>query len=148
MNKVILIGNLTRDPEARTTQSGISQSTFTVAVQRRYTNAQGVREADFIPVIAWRQLADTCNRYLFKGRKVCVEGSMQVRSYDAQDGSRRYVTEVIADNVEFLGGRNEEGGQPRSYDNGPTPPPAPQQQSANPPSMNDFTEVDDDELPF
>lgn len=143
MNKVILIGNLANDPEARTTQSGISQSTFRIAVQRRFANQQGVREADFFTVIAWRQTADFCNRYLSKGRRIAVEGSIQNRSYDAQDGSKRYVTEIIADNIEALGSRNEDGGQPRR-DNGPTPPPA---QSA-PPSMNDFTEVDDDELPF
>ena len=142
MNKVILIGNLANDPEAFTTQSGVSRSTFRIAVQRRFANAQGVREADFLTVVAWRQSADFCNRFLTKGSKVAVEGSIQNRSYDAQDGSKRYVTEIIADNIEALGGR-EEGGQPRSRDNGPTPPPA------NPaPSMNDFTEVDDDELPF
>ena len=144
MNKVILIGNLANDPEARTTQSGISQSTFRIAVQRRFANQQGVREADFFTVIAWRQTADFCNRYLSKGRKVAVEGTIQNRSYDAQDGSKRYVTEIIADSIEALGSRNEEGGAPRQYDNGPTPPPA--QPAA--PSMNDFTEVDDDELPF
>ena len=142
MNKVILIGNLTKDPEPFTTQSGISRSTFTVAVQRRFANAQGVREADFIPVVAWRQNADFCNRYLTKGRKVAVEGSIQNRSYDAQDGSKRYVTEIIADSVEAVGGRDEAQARPR--DNGPTPPPAPPAG----PAMNDFTEVEDDELPF
>ena len=143
MNKVILIGNLANDPEGRTTQSGVSQSTFRLAVQRRFANAQGVREADFLTIVAWRQTADFCNRYLTKGRRIAVEGSIQVRSYDAQDGSKRYVTEIIADNVEALGSRNEEGaGAPRNTrDPGPTPPPAA-------PSMNDFTEVDDDELPF
>ena len=144
MNKVILIGNLASDPEAFTTQSGISRSTFRVAVQRRFANAQGVREADFFTVIAWRQTADFCNRYLTKGRKVAVEGSIQNRSYDAQDGSKRYVTEIIADNIEALGSRDEGQGQARPRDNGPTPPPA---QPAGP-VMNDFTEVEDDELPF
>ena len=142
MNKVIMIGNLANDPEARTTQSGISQSTFRIAVQRRFANQQGVREADFFTVIAWRQTADFCNRYLSKGRRVAVEGSIQNRSYDAQDGSKRYVTEIMADSVEALGGRDE--GQARPRDNGPTPPPAPPAG----PAMNDFTEVEDDELPF
>ena len=142
MNKVIMIGNLANDPEARTTQSGISQSTFRIAVQRRFANQQGVREADFFTVIAWRQTADFCNRYLSKGRRVAVEGSIQNRSYDAQDGSKRYVTEIIADNIEALGGRDEAGAA-RPRDNGPTPPPE------NPaPSVNSFVEVDDDELPF
>ena len=147
MNKVILIGNLANDPEARTTQSGISQSTFRVAVQRRFANAQGVREADFFTIIAWRQTADFCNRYLTKGRKVAVEGSIQTRSYDAQDGSKRYVTEIIAENVEALGSRNEEGGAARPRDNGPTPPPAAPAAPAAP-AGNGFAEVDDDELPF
>ena len=144
MNKVIMIGNLANDPEARTTQSGISQSTFRIAVQRRFANQQGVREADFFTVIAWRQTADFCNRYLSKGRRIAVEGSIQNRSYDAQDGSKRYVTEIIADNIEALGSRDEGQGQARPRDNGPTPPPAP----AAGPAMNDFTEVEDDELPF
>ena len=143
MNKVILIGNLASDPEAFTTQSGISRSTFRIAVQRRFANAQGVREADFLTVVAWRQTADFCNRYLSKGRKVAVEGSIQTRSYDAQDGSKRYVTEIIADSVEALGGREEGGAAPRPRDEGPTPPPA-----APAAGMSDFTEVDDDELPF
>ena len=135
MNKVILIGNLANDPEAFTTQSGIARSTFRVAVQRRYANPQGVREADFLTVVAWRQTADFCNRYLSKGRKVAVEGSIQTRSYDAQDGSKRYVTEIIADHVEALSSANT--------DNGPTPPPS--REDASP---DEFTEVDDDGLPF
>ena len=143
MNKVILIGNLANDPEAFTTQSGVSRSTFRIAVQRRFANAQGVREADFLTVVAWRQNADFCNRYLTKGRKVAVEGSIQTRSYDAQDGSKRYVTEIIADNVESVGSRDEANAA-RPRDNGPTPPPAAPSGQA----MNDFTEVDDDELPF
>ena len=77
MNKVILIGNLANDPEAHTTQSGISRSTFRLAVQRKYANAQGVREADFLTIVAWRNTADFCNSYLVKGRKIAVEGSIQ-----------------------------------------------------------------------
>lgn len=146
MNKVILIGNLANDPEARTTMSGISQSTFRLAVQRRFANQQGVREADFLTIVAWRTTADFCNRYLTKGRKIAVEGSIQVRSYDAQDGSKRYVTEIIADSVEALGGKNEGGGSGggTGSSNQPTPPPAAQ----TPPGADDFQEVDDDELPF
>lgn len=136
MNRVILTGRLAGDPEARTTQSGISQSTFRLAVQRRFANAQGVREADFLTVVAWRATADFCNRYLSKGRLVAVEGSIQTRSYDAQDGSKRYVTEIIADSVEGLG-------KAPNADPGPTP-------SRNDPlpDNGDFQEVDDDELPF
>lgn len=135
MNRVILTGHLAGDPEARTTQSGISQSTFRLAVQRRFANAQGVREADFLTIVAWRATADFCNRYLTKGRLVAVEGSIQTRSYDAQDGSKRYVTEIIADSVEGLG-------KAPNADPGPTPPPGRE------PDPNEFTEVDDDDLPF
>ena len=95
MNKVFLIGNLANDPETFTTQSGISRSTFRLAVQRRFTNAQGVREADFFTVVAWRQSADFVNRFLRKGNRVAVEGSIQNRSYDANDGSTRWVTEIM-----------------------------------------------------
>ena len=137
MNKVILIGNLANDPESRTTQSGLATCSFRLAVQRRFANAQGVKEADFINIVAWRQLAELCAKYLTKGRKVAVEGSLQTRSYDAQDGSKRYVTEVIADSVEFLGS-NKEGGQ-----NG-----AQAAQGASASSADGFVEVDDDELPF
>ena len=148
MNKVILIGNLANDPEAFTTQSGISRSTFRLAVQRRFANAQGVREADFLTIVAWRSTADFCNRYLLKGRKVAVEGSIQVRSYDAQDGSKRYVTEIIADSVEALGSRESGDGRPADAPNAPPEPSTPPAQQGRQMNMNDFQEVDDDELPF
>ena len=133
MNKVILIGNLANDPESRTTQSGVAQCSFRIAVQRRFKGANGERETDFLPVVCWRQTAEFAQRYLAKGRKVAVEGSIQTRSYDAQDGSKRYVTEIIADSVEAVGGR-EDGAQNAQQ-------PAQNQQT-------EFTEVDDDELPF
>ena len=145
MNKVILIGNLASDPEGRTTQSGIAQCSFRIAVQRRYKGANGERETDFLPVVCWRQTAEFAQRYLAKGRKVAVEGSIQTRSYDAQDGSKRYVTEIIADSVEAVGGR-EDGAQ-----NAQTTQGARSTQNAQEPVQNrqeGFTEVDDDELPF
>lgn len=142
MNKVILIGNLANDPEAFTTQNGISRSTFRLAVQRRFANAQGVREADFLTIVAWRSTADFANRYLTKGRKIAVEGSIQVRSYDAQDGTKRYVTEIIADNIEAVGGRQES-----NHDQQPQTAEQPQG-NAPAPDADDFQEVDDDELPF
>ena len=107
MNKVILIGNLVNDPEATTTQNGFSRSKFRIAVQRKATNSQGVHEADFFTVIAWRQTADFCNRYLSKGRKIAIEGSIQNRSYEAQDGSKRNVTEIIAESVEAIGSKGD-----------------------------------------
>jgi single-strand DNA-binding protein len=133
MNKVILIGNLASDVESRTTSSGIANCTFRLAVQRRFANANGQREADFLPIVCWRQTAELCSRYLLKGRKVAVEGSIQTRSYDAQDGTKRYVTEIIAENVEFLSSR-EEGAAPA-----PEARPAPQPK---------FEPVEDDDLPF
>ncbi|MBR1979688.1 single-stranded DNA-binding protein [Candidatus Proelusimicrobium excrementi] len=102
MNKAILIGNLTRDPEMRKTASGISACTFTLAVNRPFANAAGVRDADFINVVAWRKTAENCVRFLERGSKAAVIGEIRTRSYDAQDGSKRYVTEVVADEVEFL----------------------------------------------
>lgn len=102
MNKVILIGNLTKDPELSTTTSGISVCRLTLAVQRKFENADGEREADFINIVAWRKLAETCHKYLAKGRKCGIVGTIQTRSYDAQDGSKRYVTEVVAEELEFL----------------------------------------------
>lgn len=101
MNKVILIGNLASDPEFRTTTTGMSQCNFRLAVQRRYANQQGVREADFLRIVSWRAQADLCAKYLTKGSKVAVEGSIQTRTYE-QDGEKHYTTEIIADNVEFL----------------------------------------------
>lgn len=142
MNKVILIGNLVADPELRKTSSDVSVCTFRIGVQRRFSNQQGVRESDFINIVAWRQTADLCARFLTKGRKCGVVGSLQTRSYDAQDGSKRYVTEVIADNVEFCDSRPD-GGRPRT-DN----PPPPSEPPMGYPSNGGFTEVDDDELPF
>lgn len=97
MNKVVLIGNLTRDPDVRNTQSGVSVCTFTLAVQSRYKET-----AEFINVVAWRGIAEMCGRYLKKGSKACVCGALQSRSYEARDGSKRTVVEVIADEVEFL----------------------------------------------
>lgn len=105
MNKCILIGYLASDPESRTTQSGIAQCSFRLAVQRRFKSANGEREADFIQIVCWRQTAENCARYLTKGSRAAVEGSIQTRSYTAQDGTKRYATEVIADAVEFLSTR-------------------------------------------
>ena len=128
MNKVILIGRLTADPETRTTQSGITQCTFRIAVQRRFADKQtGKRESDFFNIVCWRNTAEFAAKYLAKGRMIAVEGSLQTRSYDAQHGSKRYVTEVLADNVEFCDSKKESG------------------QSG---AQEGFEEVSDDELPF
>jgi single-strand DNA-binding protein len=108
MNKVMLIGNLTKDPELATTTSGISVCKFSLAVGREYKNAEGEYETDFFNIVVWRIAAENCNKYLKKGSKVAVLGSIQNRSYDAQDGTKRYVTDIVADKVEFLSTKNEE----------------------------------------
>ncbi|MDK2822768.1 MAG: single-strand DNA-binding protein [Clostridia bacterium] len=102
LNKVILIGRLTKDPELRYTPSGVAVATFTLAVDRPFTNQQGERDTDFIPIVVWRKQAENCANYIGKGRLVAVEGRIQVRSYDTNEGQRRWVTEVVADNVRFL----------------------------------------------
>lgn len=143
MNKAILIGNLTRDPEVRTTPSGVNVCSFSIAVNRRRANQQGERETDFFNIIAWRSLGDLCGKYLSKGRKVCVTGEIQNRSYDGKDGVKRYVTEIIADDVEFLtprdGSSNASGGYGTSREAA---------SAGNPPAGEGFEEIDDDQLPF
>lgn len=141
MNKIFLIGNLTRDPELRTTQSGIPVCSFTVAVNRRSRQGAeaGQPDADFFRITTWRQQAENCNRYLAKGRKVGVTGTLTLQSYTGNDGQQRYSLEVQADEVEFLTPRGE----------GPSPDNRPAG-SANEPqdSNNGFVRVDDDDLPF
>lgn len=105
MNKVILIGNLTRDPEMRTTASGMTVTRFTVAVSRNFSNQNGERETDFLNCVAWRKQAENIAKYCTKGSQVAVEGRIQTGSYDAQDGTKRYTTDIVADNVTFLGSR-------------------------------------------
>ena len=101
INRVVLVGRLTKDPEYRTTPSGVSVATFTLAVNRTFTNA-GEREADFINVVVFRRQAENVNNYLFKGSLAGVDGRIQSRSYENQEGRRIFVTEVVADSVQFL----------------------------------------------
>lgn len=133
MNKLILIGNLTRDPELRTTPQGISVCDFTIAVNRRGGQQN---EADFFRITAWRQLGENCAKYLAKGRKVFVSGPVSARVYQANDGSSRVSLEVTADDVEFLTPKQEGAAAP-AYT-----PPAPAAQNSG------FTAVETDELPF
>ena len=151
MNKVVLIGNLVRDPEVRATQSGISVCNFTVAVNRRFKKENGEQETDFLNVIAWRQLAELCGKYLAKGRKVAVTGSIQTRTYEAKDGSKRTAWDIVADEVEFLSPQNQQSSTqsaPGAYttavskDSGTAYAP----QAHN--DFGGFTQVDDEELPF
>lgn len=103
MNRVCLIGRLTKDPELRTTQNGTSQTTFTIAVNRKTTNDDGERQADFISCKAWRTTADNIFKYFYKGDQIAVEGHIQTGSYDAMDGTKRYTTDVVIDNFTFVG---------------------------------------------
>ena len=113
MNKVILLGRLTRDPEVRYTQSGKAVASFSNAVNRF---AGGQEQADFIPIVAWEKLAETCGNNLTKGRRVLVEGRLSVRSYEANDGQKRRVTEVVAQNVEYLDSRQTSGTEAGNID--------------------------------
>lgn len=142
MNKLTIIGNLTRDPELRTTSTGVNVCSFTVAVNRRQRQgAEGQPEADFFRVSAWRQLGEICQKYLSKGRKVAVVGPVSVRSYTANDGSTRFSLEVTADDVEFLSSRSDDAA---GY-----APAAPAQAAAPAPAAGKgFEEVDDEDLPF
>ena len=139
MNKLTIIGNLTRDPELRTTSTGVNVCTFTVAVNRRRSANSNQPEADFFRVSAWRQLGENCQRYLAKGRKVAVVGAVSVQTYVGNDGTTRASLEVNADDVEFLSSRNEDAGYA---------PAAPSQPAPAAPAMNGFEEVDDEDLPF
>ena len=121
MNKCIFIGNLTRDPEVSTTNSGISLCRFSIAVNRTYTGANGERETDYINIVTWRGLADNCAKYLSKGSKVCVSGQLQTRTYEAQDGSKRSAFDIVAEDVEFIGSRAQNGeGAPERAPAAPT----------------------------
>ncbi|MBQ9790855.1 MAG: single-stranded DNA-binding protein [Clostridia bacterium] len=138
MNKVMLIGNLAKDPEHITTNNVVSLCKFTLAVQRRFSGNDGEREADFLPIIVWRGQAENCYKYLKKGSKAAISGSVQTRSYEATDGSRRYMTEIIADEVEFLASRGA-GSDDGSDDNG-----AEEKKDV----VSKFEPIDDDNLPF
>lgn len=140
MNKIFLIGNLTRDPETRTTTSGVSVCSFTIAVNRRFAGKDGNRETDFFRISAWRQQGENCQRYLAKGRKVAVVGELQARTYEGNDGTTRMSLEVTADEVEFL--------TPKSAQEGGGGYTAQQPASSALPEFASFENVGDDDLPF
>jgi single-strand DNA-binding protein len=134
MNKVILIGNLTRDPDYGETQSGISFCNFSIAVNRPYADSNGERQTDFFNIKTWRGQADNCAKYLRKGSKVGVVGSLQTRTYEDNDGNKRNVTEIVANEVEFLSSAN------KSDDSGETT----RAQRSRP----ELEPIDDGDLPF
>lgn len=135
MNKLTIIGNLTNDPEMRATPSGVTVCAFTVAVNRRFANSDGDRITDFFRVNAWRQLGDTCGKYLAKGRKVAVIGELQARTYQAKDGTTRMSLDLAADEVEFLSPKE-------------TPDSATVQNGTVTPPNDGFTDISSDDLPF
>jgi single-strand DNA-binding protein len=108
LNRIVLIGRLTKDVDLRFTTTGKPTANFTLAVDRPYRNQQGEKEADFIPVVVWNKLAEHCANYIGKGRLVAVDGRLQIRSYEGQDGQRKYITEVVAETVKFLDRAKEE----------------------------------------
>ncbi|MEG1662527.1 MAG: single-stranded DNA-binding protein [Clostridia bacterium] len=137
MNKVILIGNLVKNPEISETNNGTAYCKFTVATTRRYQNAEGEKETDFTNVVVWKKLAELCGEYLAKGRKVAVVGELRTRSYEV-DGSKRYISEVLADEVEFLTPRQEVEIKQS----------APPSKNVRQSSFEDLQPVDDGDLPF
>ena len=145
MNKVVLVGRLARDPELRTTQSGTSVVSFTVACDRRFARQGEERQADFISCVAWNKTAEFISRYFTKGMRIALDGRIQTRSYDDQNGNKRYITEVVAEDVEFAQSKNEGGGyQPAAFD-APYTPAAPQAPSAD---IDGFMPVEEEDLPF
>ena len=146
MNKLTIIGNLTRDPELRTVGAGFTVCDFTVAVNRRGRSNQngGQPETDFFRVSAWRQLGENCAKYLAKGRKVCVIGPVSARTYQANDGTTRVSLEVTAEDVEFLSSRSDDQAAGSSYGGYNAAPAAPSVTAQN----SGFTAVETDELPF
>lgn len=142
MNKVILIGNLTKDPEQQYTPSNIAVCRFTIAVNRSYSSADGSKQTDFLPIVCWRNTAENCARHLKKGSKVGVCGSVQTRTYDDRDGVRRYITEIVADEVQFLSTRSEDSREDLAD--------IPEVQQQRRPRVEDARPIgsDDDDLPF
>ena len=160
MNKAILIGRLTRDPELRTTPTGRNVCQFSVAVNRTYTNASGEREADFINCVVWDKQAENLARYQKKGNQIAVEGRIQTRNYDDKDGKRVYVTEILASNISFLDAKGTNAGG-NSFSNLPEPPMNEENSSMNNSpvetvsvdtdpfeAFGDSVEVSDNDLPF
>ncbi|HCQ3582614.1 TPA: single-stranded DNA-binding protein [Staphylococcus aureus] len=155
LNRTILVGRLTRDPELRTTQSGVNVASFTLAVNRTFTNAQGEREADFFNIVVFKKQAENANKYLSKGSLAGVDGRLRTRNYENKEGQRVYVTEVVADSIQFLEPKNTDDNQQDLYQQQAQQTRGQSQYSNNKPvkdnpfaNANDPIEIDDDDLPF
>lgn len=134
MNKVILVGNLTKDPELIKTPNNINFSKFNLAVQRKFKNSNGENDVDFFSIIAWRVLAENCYKYLKKGSKISIVGNLQTRSYEDKDNRKRLITEVVAEEIEFISTKKNNGVENKKE-------PVTE-------SINTFTPINDDDLPF
>ena len=143
MNKVLLIGNLTRDPELVTTNNGISLCKFGLAVQRRYASNDGEKDVDFFNIVVWRGPAENCYKYLKKGSKVGISGSIQTRSYESNDGTKKYAFDIIAEEVEFL--TSKTAAETTGIGDVPT---SGSKSSGKSDIVNTFTPIDDNDLPF
>jgi len=136
LNRIVLIGRLTKDPELRYTPNGKAVASFTLAVDRSFKNQQGEREADFINIVVWGTQAENCANYLAKGKLAAVDGRLQIRSFEGQDGQRRWITEVVADNVRFLSPKGGSGGSSGSSGYN------------EPGNMGSEVDFSDDDIPF
>ncbi|SCS88691.1 Single-stranded DNA-binding protein, phage associated [Staphylococcus aureus] len=150
LNRTVLVGRLTKDPELRSTPNGVNVGTFTLAVNRTFTNAQGEREADFINVVVFKKQAENVKNYLSKGSLAGVDGRLQTRSYDNKDGQRVFVTEVVAYSVQFLEPKNNNQQPNNNYQQQNNAYNAPQNRQQNNPfaNANSPIEIDDNSLPF
>lgn len=149
LNRTILMGRLVADPELKTTASGISVTSFRIAVERSYVKSGEERKADFIDIVCWRQTAEFVCRYFSKGSLIAVEGQLQSRTYQAKDGTNRYVLEVVADNVSFTGERRDSSSYSQSYSQPAAPVPTQPEPSYQSGTASDFQEMPfDDDLPF
>lgn len=153
MNKVVLVGRLTKDPELRNTNSGLPVTSFTVAINRTFKNKEGNYDTDFLNVSIFGKQAENVSKYCSKGSQVGVEGRIQTRSYDAEDGSKRYVTEIIADSVEFLGSKKDNSNS-NDYIDAPSETPVDVPNEIEIPKEDPFKNfgsevvLSDDDLPF
>ncbi|HCV3009976.1 TPA: single-stranded DNA-binding protein [Staphylococcus aureus] len=150
LNRTVLVGRLTKDPELRSTPNGVNVGTFTLAVNRTFTNAQGEREADFINVVVFKKQAENVEKYLSKGSLAGVDGRLQTRNYENKDGQRVFVTEVVADSVQFLEPKNNNQQPNNNYQQQNNSYNAPQNRQQNNPFANANGPIDitDDDLPF
>ncbi len=151
MNKALLIGRLTKDPELKYTSNNIPVATFSLAVNRPFSNQNGERETDFINIVVWRKQAESVKNYINQGSLVAVEGRIQTRNYEAQDGTKRYVTEVVADNVQFLETKKQAQLRTQNSDNDVEEKVTEETTNVESDPFADFgssIEISDDELPF